>query len=150
MFLLLFCHSNAESIIEVDEYIPKRNHDEDEVIFVGETPGRQRITAVVDLCASDTDTPEKSTRRNRTQTETQSQPTAAPSSPKQTQPAVREPHRILCPVCLDEFPLNHIWTTFCGHGFCEPCLRKCVQTHKRCPKCNAKCNLKQIHRLFIQ
>lgn len=142
-----------ESVILVDEYMPKRNEEEDEVIFVGETPGERRITAVVDLCASDTDTPDRPSRRSRhaQTTTTHDRCSSMPAlSPDRQASNTRDTPQIQCPICLDEYPLNQMWTTFCGHGFCEPCIRSCIQTRKKCPTCNAKCTLKQIHRLFIQ
>lgn len=151
----------------LDDYVPKNSQQDDEVIFVRETIAERRIMAVVDLCTSDAETPERvSTKRGRQQAAYQSGPSslecklipdfngAAGSS---TSVAAERPNveerktpQIQCPICLDEFPLNSIWTTYCGHGFCEPCIRNCIQTRKKCPTCNTKCNVKQIHRLFIQ
>lgn len=144
---------SVESIILVDEYFPKRNEEDDEVIFIRATPAEQRITAVVDLCTSDTDTPNRPARRSRhAQTSTShDRSSSLPAlSPERPATSKRDIPQIQCPICLDDFPLNQMWTTLCGHGFCEPCIRNCIQTRKKCPTCNTKCTIKQIHRLFIQ
>lgn len=162
------CPQSAESVILLDDYVPKNNHD-DEVIFVGETPAQRRVTAVVDLCTSDTDTPDRASSKHRSQTASQSRLAAMqPLSPERDGatggvataaaaapiiPPVDEARtvpQIQCPICLDDYPLNFMWTTYCGHGFCEPCIRNCIQTRKKCPTCNTKCSIKQIHRLFLQ
>lgn len=168
------CLSAAESVILLDDYTPKNNHD-DEVIFVGETPAERRITAVVDLCIdTDTDTPERpAARRDRTQAgafgrhtsmpslspdrssvataaTASTAATVAPAAPAKSPTPVRITPQIQCPICLEDFPLNSMWTTYCGHGFCEPCIRNCIQSRKKCPTCNTKCSIKQIHRLFLQ
>lgn len=41
----------------------------------------------------------------------------------------------LCPVCFDLIEEAHI--TKCGHTFCYACITKCIETSKRCPKCNS-------------
>lgn len=40
----------------------------------------------------------------------------------------------LCPVCFNLIEEAHI--TKCGHTFCYSCIVKCIETSKRCPKCN--------------
>lgn len=40
-----------------------------------------------------------------------------------------------CPVCFNLIEEAHI--TKCGHTFCYSCITKCIETSKRCPKCNA-------------
>lgn len=41
----------------------------------------------------------------------------------------------LCPVCFNLIEEAHI--TKCGHTFCFACIVKCIETTKRCPKCNS-------------
>lgn len=41
----------------------------------------------------------------------------------------------LCPVCFNLIEEAHI--TRCGHTFCYSCITKCIETTKRCPKCNS-------------
>lgn len=40
----------------------------------------------------------------------------------------------LCPVCFNLIDEAHI--TRCGHTFCYSCIKKSIETSKRCPKCN--------------
>lgn len=40
----------------------------------------------------------------------------------------------LCPVCFNLIEEAHI--TKCGHTFCYSCIKKSIETLKRCPKCN--------------
>lgn len=41
----------------------------------------------------------------------------------------------LCPVCFNLIEEAHI--TKCGHTFCYSCIVKCIETSKKCPKCNS-------------
>lgn len=40
----------------------------------------------------------------------------------------------LCPICLELIKEAHIIS--CGHTFCHDCLKKSIETNKRCPKCS--------------
>ncbi|KAL4219079.1 RING finger and WD repeat domain-containing protein 2 [Mactra antiquata] len=40
----------------------------------------------------------------------------------------------LCPICFDLIDEAHM--TKCGHTFCYKCIKTCLETANRCPKCN--------------
>ncbi|XP_025828996.1 E3 ubiquitin-protein ligase COP1-like isoform X1 [Agrilus planipennis] len=56
---------------------------------------------------------------------------SAPGSSQSTE----EKSDFLCPVCFNLIEEAHI--TKCGHTFCYSCILKCIETMKRCPKCNS-------------
>lgn len=172
-FILEFSSiGNVDSVILIDDNVnvcsrpvqPISTNDDEDVIFVNETRREQRVTATIDLCASDTDTPYR--KRN---TEKSSDAVASCSnqykSPTKTGNCCTESAsrmesedvssspssvKVQCPICLEKFPLSQIFSTLCGHGFCEPCIKNSIKSRKKCPTCNANVNLKQIHRLFLQ
>jgi hypothetical protein len=52
-----------------------------------------------------------------------------------------------CSICLDR--ITEVSSTHCGHVFCYDCIRECVKKTQKCPICRKRCNLKQIHRLYL-
>lgn len=56
---------------------------------------------------------------------------------------------ISCAVCLEHPFENRPTTTICGHLFCEPCIQMAIKQCKKCPMCNRKLSLKQIHPIYV-
>ncbi|XP_034949690.1 E3 ubiquitin-protein ligase BRE1-like [Chelonus insularis] len=56
-----------------------------------------------------------------------------------------------CPICFEELLNTSIpaYTTKCGHIFCETCLKRAIETRKKCPMCLKAVNIKQCVRLHI-
>lgn len=106
---------------------------------------RIRENEVIDLCSP------KSPKRSRINSDRKPvqfnmpAPTPVPK-PKPVEPA---PPQNVCPVCLDDYKKNCPTTTTCGHIFCGPCIRKCVQSYQKCPNCNKKLNMKQLIKIYI-
>ncbi|KAI0228062.1 E3 ubiquitin-protein ligase COP1 [Lamellibrachia satsuma] len=40
----------------------------------------------------------------------------------------------VCPICFDM--IEEAFMTKCGHSFCHKCIKRCLETSNRCPKCN--------------
>lgn len=57
--------------------------------------------------------------------------------------------QISCAVCLEQPFDNRPSATICGHVFCEHCIKMAIKQCKKCPMCNRKLNLKQVHPLYI-
>lgn len=108
-----------------------RDEDED-VIFVQETKGEQRLRTIctIDLC----DTPDVSF-------------SSTANAPAASQPPA--PTLTKCPICLDDFAFSQILSTICGHLYCKPCIKNAIKTRKKCPKCNHNLKSSQIHRIFL-
>ncbi|CAF1415743.1 unnamed protein product [Adineta steineri] len=66
----------------------------------------------------------------------QSQTTLNETSPK-TEPAspfvstIEEEYT--CPICFEL--ISEAYVSRCGHSFCNKCLQRTVESHRRCPKC---------------
>lgn len=61
---------------------------------------------------------------------------------------------VTCPVCLDTSQEirssgRQLFSTTCGHVFCNQCINDSIKTQKRCPSCRKKLTSRQIHPLFI-
>lgn len=120
------------------------SHSDDEVIFVEERPAIQRITAIVDLCSSpDAEKLEASRKRKH------------PSAPSETNKSYTEVAvgnqscTVSCPVCMEQIKNEPPTSTICGHLFCYTCIKKAIQTRKKCPMCNTKLTVKQIHPIYL-
>lgn len=64
------------------------------------------------------------------------------------------PDPISCPVCLDDYKtikLNKrkLFTTHCGHVFCEECILSSIRQHRCCPLCRKKLTQKNVFPLHI-
>ncbi|CEP02784.1 RING-type domain-containing protein [Plasmodiophora brassicae] len=55
--------------------------------------------------------------------------------------------QLSCPICLD--PIKELSSSTCGHVFCHTCIREAVRIHHRCPSCQRKLNLRDIHRIYL-
>ena len=45
-----------------------------------------------------------------------------------------------CPICLNNYPLNHFVKTTCNHVFCRPCIEQCLEYNPKCPICRRTLN----------
>ncbi|RMX65242.1 hypothetical protein KXD40_002375 [Peronospora effusa] len=52
-----------------------------------------------------------------------------------------------CTICLDV--LEGITSTICGHIFCAECIRLAIRANGKCPLCQRRLHLKDIHPLFF-
>ncbi|XP_025095430.1 E3 ubiquitin-protein ligase RNF4-like [Pomacea canaliculata] len=71
-----------------------------------------------------------------------------------TSPQSVEPVKITCPICLDSDSQiqqsgRHLYSTVCGHIFCNSCIRRAIRTRHSCPNCRKKLTLRQIHPVFL-
>lgn len=57
--------------------------------------------------------------------------------------------QITCSVCL-EYPFdNRPNATVCGHVFCEGCIQMAIKQCRKCPMCNRKLTIRQVHPLYV-
>ncbi|CAI5712435.1 unnamed protein product [Peronospora destructor] len=52
-----------------------------------------------------------------------------------------------CTICLDV--LEGITSTICGHIFCAECIRLAIHANGKCPLCQRRLHLKDIHPLYF-
>lgn len=52
-----------------------------------------------------------------------------------------------CSICLDL--IDRMTSTICGHVFCRRCIRSAIQSTKKCPLCQRKLRIRDIHGLFF-
>lgn len=119
-------------------------HDDD-VIFVTEVRQRQRTIATIDLC----DIPDSSFVCTNVDQNAGRSSTVAKHSPKKPTES-SSVGMTKCPICLEKFTMNEILSTFCGHLYCEPCIRNVIKTRKKCPMCNRGLKSNQVHRIFLE
>lgn len=122
---------------------PKQDED---VIFVTEVRQPYRTLATIDLCDSFEGSPKKTTAPDNAE--------CGPSPAKKTCNNSQSPKKSTmgttkCPICLDMFTMDQIFSTICGHLFCGPCIQSVINTRKKCPMCNRGLKPNQVHRLFI-
>jgi SNF2 family DNA or RNA helicase len=59
----------------------------------------------------------------------------------------------VCPICLDDIPVDQISITKCGHKFCKECIYEFMEEinsrydEVKCPKCNVLINISEIYLL---
>lgn len=145
--MLNVSHDNIPAPIVVDD------HDDEEVIFVNETRGGP--IEVVDLCGDMLENvaqPANSERKRRHSIEVEAAAPSEAATSKEAQALAPSPNKIVrvqCPVCLDSITKTQPQSTTCGHVFCLECIRQSIRMHKKCPMCNTKLTLKQVHPLFL-
>lgn len=54
-----------------------------------------------------------------------------------------------CPICMQSMVKRELMSTICGHIFCAPCIKKCIEKNKSCPNCRKKLNSKSIHPIYL-
>lgn len=144
--------NNSDDIITLDDddddlnNIPTASTSASEIICIDDSiifaPTRVRNSDVIDLCSP------SSPKRGRLNSDRKPVRFVVPAPPPPPKP-VEAPPQNLCPVCLDDYKKNGPTATACGHIFCGPCIRQCVQTYKKCPSCNKKLNGKQLIKLYL-
>ncbi len=55
-----------------------------------------------------------------------------------------------CPICLNNYPLNHFVKTTCNHVFCRPCIEQCLEYNPKCPICRRTLNRTNLSPLSIE
>lgn len=130
--------------------MPRPSRSDEDVIFVEEyVKEPPRVTGVVDLCDEDED--ESSKKKKLMPAPGPSAQVVSDVARLPTSPVASTSSGIVvkCPVCLDSVPKEEVHSTTCGHLFCGPCIKNTVKTRKKCPMCNQKLNMKQIHRIYF-
>ncbi|CAH0481317.1 unnamed protein product [Peronospora belbahrii] len=56
-------------------------------------------------------------------------------------------NELKCTICLDV--MDDITSTICGHIFCAGCIRQAIRANGKCPLCQRRLHLKDIHPLFF-
>ena len=54
---------------------------------------------------------------------------------------------LTCPICTDT--MKHATSTYCGHLFCESCLREALSRTSQCPLCQKAMTVLQTHRIYF-
>lgn len=54
-----------------------------------------------------------------------------------------------CPVCMESLQKVNAVSTFCGHIFCETCIKKVKLSSKKCPTCRKVLRGKGYHQIFL-
>lgn len=145
--------NNSVDIITLDDdddddlnSIPTASTSTSEIICIDDSmilaPIRLRNSGVIDLCSP------SSPKRNRLNSDRTPIGFKIPA-PVQAPKPVEAPPQNVCPVCLDDYKKNCPTATACGHIFCGPCIRQCVQSYHKCPNCNKKLNAKQLIKIYI-
>lgn len=72
-----------------------------------------------------------------------STPTAqvSPVGPQENQ------FRHSCGICLDDINSPH--STTCGHIFCGDCIKSALKMFKKCPYCNKKLKISNVHPIYL-
>jgi hypothetical protein len=52
-----------------------------------------------------------------------------------------------CPICLDVF--KDLTSTSCGHVFCRECIRNAILVSQKCPLCQKKTLMQNLHALHL-
>nr|CCA18895.1 conserved hypothetical protein [Albugo laibachii Nc14] len=52
-----------------------------------------------------------------------------------------------CSICLDL--IDRMTSTICGHVFCRHCIRSAIRSTSKCPLCQRKLRIRDIHGLFF-
>ncbi|KAI9905531.1 hypothetical protein PsorP6_014242 [Peronosclerospora sorghi] len=55
--------------------------------------------------------------------------------------------QLKCTICLDV--LERMTSTLCGHIFCAQCIRQAICVSGKCPLCQRRLHLKDIHPLYF-
>lgn len=106
--------------------------------------GRVRNHEIIDLCSP------SSPKRSRINSDRKPIEFNMPAPTPVPKPKpVEAPPQNICPVCLEDYKKNCPTTTTCGHIFCGPCIKKCVQNYQKCPNCNKKLNMKQLIKIYM-
>lgn len=135
------------------------DHDDEEVIFVNETFRQPpQPIEVVDLCGDILENavqlPNHNDRKRQHSMDVDAAlpSTAAAAASSKPQVPSRSPNkvfRVQCPICLDSITNSQPVSTTCGHVFCSDCIKQSIRHHKKCPMCNTKLTLKQVHPLYL-
>lgn len=154
-FSHIFLHiSDSVIIIGDNEVIPQS--PDDDVIFINEerpTVMPDRITAIVNLCSPERSNDTQPERRKRKENAELKQKHVSPSPTSENSNDLDDSStaliRVQCPVCLENLQKQSTFSTMCGHLFCEPCIRRAIAEHKKCPICKKKLTPKLIHRIYL-
>ncbi|XP_064630665.1 E3 ubiquitin-protein ligase RNF4-like isoform X2 [Lineus longissimus] len=60
----------------------------------------------------------------------------------------------ICPICFDNYQAirashRKVYSTVCGHIFCNECIKVAIRSQHRCPTCRKKLTLSQTHPVFL-
>ncbi|XP_055296499.1 uncharacterized protein LOC129565538 [Sitodiplosis mosellana] len=54
-----------------------------------------------------------------------------------------------CPICLKTIGDQEVSSTKCGHLFCKACITNSINTHGKCPSCNAVATMNDLHPIYL-
>jgi len=54
---------------------------------------------------------------------------------------------LICAICFE--PMQDITSTHCGHLFCKDCVFESVRNHGKCPMCQKKMSLTDMHPIYF-
>lgn len=57
--------------------------------------------------------------------------------------------KLKCCICYDSFPSGKIFSTRCGHLFCQPCFKESIESNPICSMCKADTDLDELHPVFF-
>lgn len=120
---------------------------DDEVIFVN-SHQPPSVIPVIDLSDHSSDRVHPTSKRQETLKRTHnsidlySEPPAAPA-----QRSPEKQFRHGCAVCLEDVKSPH--STICGHIYCGDCIKNSIKIFKKCPTCNKKLKISNVHPIYL-
>lgn len=54
-----------------------------------------------------------------------------------------------CSVCLELFSTGQIYSTRCGHLFCQPCFKNSIEGNEVCPMCKTPSKIAELHPIYF-
>lgn len=57
--------------------------------------------------------------------------------------------KMLCSICLENMIGREVLSTICGHVYCKSCLLTSMVFQKRCPNCQTRLTIQEVHPLYL-
>lgn len=68
-------------------------------------------------------------------------------SPAPVEKSPEKQFRHSCAVCLEDVKSPH--STTCGHIYCGECIKSSIKIFKKCPTCNKKLKISNVHPIYL-